>query len=484
MVTDATVERARVPISYPVRVILTLVLLAAYVCSRIPLPWVDRDALLEMRIGGGLRHPESGDRAADRLRAGRAVLADDLTGPAPRLSPEPPDGRRWLRAALATSLLLAGVQATGIARTLETMPSPTGLPIVASPGLAFMLLTVATLTAATAALFVLGQALSAYGIGNGFALLLLTRAVLPILQSGSRSLTILDAQFQGTILLLAVGAAVGIVLFFRRAEDAWLPAFPQGLVPAQVAVSVSPLVWLAIAWLVHIPRDVRPPAFAGPLMALVLIPLLSWAAFHLFSSRARLQANLTDPVEFLDVLAASLRRRAVGATALLALGTAASLAWRIYRPNPLAFVLDFTDLVLLLAIVLDVWDQYRFQRRGWGRRPGWSSSTTSTFPIGWRSASRRPAWQPCARASVPLALLLLRRPVQDRRPGGCRAARPRPGGAAGGGDGAGGAGVLGSTLADGRWLWPATSSPRPSSPHLPPRPPEGEGVATGNARCL
>ena len=37
-----------------------------------------------------------------------------------------------------------------------------------------MLLTVATLTAATAAIFVLGQALSAYGIGNGFALLFLT----------------------------------------------------------------------------------------------------------------------------------------------------------------------------------------------------------------------------------------------------------------------------------------------------------------------
>ena len=243
------------------------------------------------------------------------------------------------------------------------MPSPGGASIVAFPGLGFMLITVATLTATTAALFALGQAISAYGIGNGFALLLLTRAVLSIVQAGSRSLTVLDAQFQGTILLLAVGAAVGIVLFFRRAEDAWLPAFPQGLVPAQAAVSVSPLVWLAIAWLVHIPRDVRPPAFAGPLMALVLIPLLSWATFHLFSSRARLQANLTDPEEFLDGLAVSLRRRAIAATALLALGTAAFLAWRIYRPNPLAFALDFTELVFLLAIVLDVWDQYRFQRR-------------------------------------------------------------------------------------------------------------------------
>jgi hypothetical protein len=364
-VTDAAIEPARAPISYPVRVVVTLLLLAAYVFGRrLNLPGVDHEALLEIARGTDL----SGILmlGLNPLITGFLLveLFSLMTSPGRRLRERGTDGRATLnRAALIASLLLAGVQATGIARTLETMPSPSGASIVAFPGLQFTLLTVATLTAATAALFALCQAISAYGIGNGFALLLLTRSVLSIVQAGSRSLTTLDAQFQGTILLLALGAVVGIVLFFRRAEDAWLPAFPQGIVPAQVAVSVSPLVWLAIAWLVHIPRDVRPPAFAGPLMALVLIPLLSWAAFHLFSSRARLQKNLTDPEEFLDVLAASLRRRAIGATALLALGTAASLAWRIYRPNPLAFVLDFTELIFLLAIVLDVWDQYRFQRR-------------------------------------------------------------------------------------------------------------------------
>ena len=300
MVTDVTdaaeteVERARAPIPYPVRVVLTLLLLAAYVFGRrLNLPGVDHEVLLELRLGTDL----SGILmlGLNPLITGFLLveLFSLMTSPGRRLRQLGTAGRATLnRAALIASLLLAGVQATGIARTLETMPSPGGASIVAFPGLGFMLITVATLTATTAALFALGQAISAYGIGNGFALLLLTRAVLSIVQAGSRSLTVLDAQFQGTILLLAVGAAVGIVLFFRRAEDAWLPAFPQGLVPAQVAVSVSPLVWLAIAWLVHIPRDVRPPAFAGPLMALVLIPLLSWATFHLFSSRARLQANL------------------------------------------------------------------------------------------------------------------------------------------------------------------------------------------------
>src|SRR5436305_3493666 len=300
-VTDAVIEPARAPISYPVRVVVTLLLLAAYVFGRrLTLPGVDHDALLELRLGTDL----SGILmlGINPLITGFLLveLFSLMTSPGRRLRERGTDGRATLnRAALIASLLLAGVQAAGIARTLETMPSLGGASIVAFPGLGFMLTTVATLTAATAALFALCQAISAYGIGNGFALLLLTHVVLSIVQGGSRSLTTLDSQFQGTLLLLALGAAVGIVLFFRRAEDAWLPAFPQGLAPAQVAVSVSPLVWLAIVWLARMPRDTRPPAFAGPLMAPVLIPPLSWAAFHLFSSRARLQANLTDPEEFL-----------------------------------------------------------------------------------------------------------------------------------------------------------------------------------------
>jgi hypothetical protein len=47
MVMDATVERAQAPMSYPLRVILTLLLLAAYVFGRrLALPDVDRDGLL------------------------------------------------------------------------------------------------------------------------------------------------------------------------------------------------------------------------------------------------------------------------------------------------------------------------------------------------------------------------------------------------------------------------------------------------------
>jgi hypothetical protein len=94
-----------------------------------------------------------------------------------------------------------------------------------------------------------------------------------------------------------------------------------------------------------------------------MIPLFSWLFFQLFSSRARLQANLTDPDERLEELEAALRRRALIATALLTLGTVAFLAWRSYRPNALAFGLRFSEIIIVVAIVLDLWDQYRFERR-------------------------------------------------------------------------------------------------------------------------
>jgi hypothetical protein len=96
---------------------------------------------------------------------------------------------------------------------------------------------------------------------------------------------------------------------------------------------------------------------------LIMIPLLSWLFFQLFSSRERLHANLTDTDEVLNELAVALRRRALSATAVLALGAAAVLVWRIYRPDALAYALQFLDVVVLVAIVLDLWDQYRFERR-------------------------------------------------------------------------------------------------------------------------
>ncbi|MFL6261682.1 MAG: putative signal transducing protein [Thermoanaerobaculia bacterium] len=364
MVTDAVSVRARTSsIPYVGRLLLTLFLLALYVFGqRIPLPGVDVEALLSLQIGRNLWSVVSLGFMPFVTGFLLVELFSLATPPGRRLRQLGRPGRAKLnRAALSLSLLVAGIQATGIALWMERMSSPWGAPIVGDPGLGFRLITILTLTAATAALFVLCQLISTYGIGNGFALLILLQIVMGILSAGARGgLAAFDpSSVQGLVLLLIVGLAVVVVRFFRTAEDAWLPAFPQGVVPVQLALYFSVVLWPAAAALSLIPLETP---VAKPLLALILIPLLSWGTFHLFSSRPRLRANLTDPDELLDEIAAALRRRAVIATVLLTLGTAAFLAWQGYRPNVLAFTLRFVDIVILAAIGLDVWDQFRFQR--------------------------------------------------------------------------------------------------------------------------
>jgi hypothetical protein len=365
MVTDATVERGRTPSSYPLRVVVTLVLLAAYFYARrIPLPGVDRDGLFEMQVSSELSSVLMlGIRP---LIIGFLVveLFSLMTSPGRRLRQLGIAGRAKLtRASLAASFLLAGVQAIGITQWLEIQSAPSGGPIVANPGFGFRLLTVMTLTAVTAALYVFAQILSAYGVGNGFALMILTTSVMSIVNAGAKSLKGFDdSTFQGIVVLLALGVVVLLVRFFRTAEDAWMPAFPQGLVPVYAVLWIFPLLWVGVDVAAHLPRSSQPP-FAAPVTVLIMVPLLSWLFFQLFSSRERLHANLTDTDEFLDDLAAALRRRALIATVLLTLGAAAFLVWRNYRPNALAYALQFLEVVVLVAIVLDLWDQYRFERR-------------------------------------------------------------------------------------------------------------------------
>jgi hypothetical protein len=363
MVTDAVSVRPRTPsIPYVGRLLLTLFLLALYVLGRrLPLPGIDAEALLPMQIGRNLWSVLS--LGLNPLITGFLLVEvfSFLLPSGRRLRRLGADGRARLnRAALITSLLLAGIQAAGIALWMERMSSPGGAPLVGSPGLGFILLTILTLTTATAALFVLCQLISAYGIGNGFALLILSQIGMAVLSVGERVVKTFDpSSFEGIVPLLIVGLAVLAVRFIRKAEAAWLPAFPQGIVPVQLALYLSTVLWPAAAALALIPLEAP---VAKALLALVAIPLLSWGTFHLFSSRPRLRASLTDPDELLDEIAAALRRRAVLATALLTLGTAAFLAWQGYRPNALAFAVRFADIVILAAIGLDLWDQFRFQR--------------------------------------------------------------------------------------------------------------------------
>src|SRR5436305_1553040 len=162
MVADAVSARARTSIPYAGRFFLTLFLLALYVFGqRLPLPGIDVEAMLSLQTGRNLWSVLS--LGLTPLITGFILveLFSLLIPPGRRLRRLGVAGRARLnRAALITSLLVAGVQAAGISIWMERMSSPYGAPIVGAPGLGFLLLTIVTLTAATAALFALCQLIS------------------------------------------------------------------------------------------------------------------------------------------------------------------------------------------------------------------------------------------------------------------------------------------------------------------------------------
>ena len=357
MVTDAVAERpqAETAFPYPLRLLVTFVVLALYWFGhRVPLPFVDpgiaevspalasRISILALEIYPFWTGFFLVELFAVATSAGRRLRQSGAAGRA-----------RLDRAALVTSLALAAIQAAGIAITLENMAGPVGNPVVATPGIVFSLLTILTLTAATAALYVAGQLLSVWGIGNGFALLTLVSLAGPVVKTLSGARQEIEAvPAVGWGLLGAAALAIVVFRVIRKAEDQWTPAFPQSIAPA-----------LAVVWLWPLIGLLSMPRVAQLVLAAVMVFLLSWLGFHLLSSRPHLEASLSEPDEVLDGVAKALRLQAVPATALLVAGTVALMAWREYWPSPTSFALTFPWILSILAIGLDLWDQFRFERR-------------------------------------------------------------------------------------------------------------------------
>lgn len=77
--------------------------------------------------------------------------------------------QQWSRYA---TVLLCVIQGYGLAVGLETIKSPSGLPVVLDPGMGFRALTVITLTAGTMFVMWLGEQITERGIGNGISLII------------------------------------------------------------------------------------------------------------------------------------------------------------------------------------------------------------------------------------------------------------------------------------------------------------------------
>ena len=122
------------------------------------------------------------------------------------------------------TVLLSIVQSLGIAVYLEKMTLGQQFQIVASPGIAFKMMTVLTLTTGTAFIMWLGEQITERGIGNGMSLLIFAgivvgfpRGVIDSVQRIARGeLGLLTAILLIVMMVLVVGAIVFVERGQRR----------------------------------------------------------------------------------------------------------------------------------------------------------------------------------------------------------------------------------------------------------------------------
>ncbi len=167
------------------------------------------------------------------------------------------------------TVLLATVQAYGLAVGLESMSGPSGSAVI-DPGMFFRISTVVTIVGGVVFLMWLGEQITARGIGNGISLIIfagivaeLPRAIASTLELGRQG------QFNFLELLLLFGLVTGVVVlivFVERAQRRVVVQYPkrQGGSAAMSGAQTN-----------HMPlklntAGVIPPIFAS---SLLLLPL-------------------------------------------------------------------------------------------------------------------------------------------------------------------------------------------------------------------
>lgn len=163
------------------------------------------------------------------------------------------------------TVLLASVQAFGIAVGLEKMTAGVGAAVV-MPGMLFKLSTIVTLTGGTLFIMWLGEQITSRGIGNGTSLIIYSGIVANLPQSFYK--TFVSAR-EGAIstgllifILAMVALVIGYVVFMEKAQRRILIQYPK----RQVAIDRP-----ATSQSTHLPlklnsAGVIPPIFANSLL--------------------------------------------------------------------------------------------------------------------------------------------------------------------------------------------------------------------------
>ncbi len=126
--------------------------------------------------------------------------------------------QQWTRYA---TVILCAIQGFGLAVGLESIKSPSGLPIVLEPGLGFRALTVITLTAGTMFVMWLGEQITERGIGNGISLIIFAGIAAGIPGGIKDTINLFNSgELSGLNLLLVGGimvAAFWIIIYTEKA---------------------------------------------------------------------------------------------------------------------------------------------------------------------------------------------------------------------------------------------------------------------------
>lgn len=222
------------------RILFTLGMLTVYrVGCHVPTPGIDATVLAQFFQGTegtllGLVSAFTGG-ALERMTVfalgimpyiSASIILQLLTvvfEPVERLAKEGEQGRKtitkWTRYG---TIVLSVIQGAGIAVGLQTMTGPAGEPVVANPGMGFILLTIITLTAGTAFIMWLGEQITERGIGNGISLIIFAGIVANMPSALINSLRLLKTGELGPLVALFIVVIMVLVIwaiiFMERAQ--------------------------------------------------------------------------------------------------------------------------------------------------------------------------------------------------------------------------------------------------------------------------
>jgi preprotein translocase subunit SecY len=119
------------------------------------------------------------------------------------------------------AVLLCFIQGYGLAVGLESIRSPSGLPVVLEPGMGFRLMTVITLTAGTMFVMWLGEQITERGIGNGISLVIFAGIAAGIPGGIRDTLNLFkNGELSGlslVVVLLIMLATFWVIIFIEKA---------------------------------------------------------------------------------------------------------------------------------------------------------------------------------------------------------------------------------------------------------------------------